>query len=95
MPVPVDDLEAWFHSPVTQEFYRVIALRQRQVYDERMFYEGDSQRTQDAMSWQNGAGDMLQEILDMKEDGTIYFEGEASERIGNIPERPTGTDQAG
>ena len=85
MPVLQDDLNVWFNLPVTEEFFRVIRNRQREIHEERLFFEGEPHRTQDAMSWRNGAGDMLQEQLDMKEAKTIYFDGEVYERIGDIP----------
>lgn len=93
MPVPVDDLEAWFENPVTREFLRIIRIRQKEIFDERLFFEGDPNRTQEAMVWRNGAGDMLQEIIDMHDEKTIYFNGEENhaEQFGNLSEGQSST----
>lgn len=83
-----EEMKAWFDSPVTRAFFGVIRERQNEIGAERHYYEGNAQMTQDRMSWGNGAGDMLQEILDMRDDGTIYFEeqrtdDEEPEQIGD------------
>ena len=87
MPVLQDDLNAWFHNPVTEEFFRVLKKRQDEIYQERPFFRGDPYSTQDAMAWRNGAGDMIQELLEMKQEENIYFDGEVHERIGDLPKR--------
>lgn len=93
MLVAQDDIESWFSQPVTQAYLRVIKARQDEIYQERLFFDGDPNRTQEAMAWRNGAGDMLQEILDMQDEKTIYFNGEEDhgKHIGDTPQGQPGT----
>ena len=93
MLVAQDDIEGWFSQPVTQAYLRVIKQRQDEIYQERLFFDGDPYRTQEAMAWRNGAGDMLQEILDMQDEKTIYFNGEEDhgKHIGDTTQGQPGT----